>query len=1379
MASVSLAFDARGAQEGERQFSASAQKIRREAAEVVASITKINDAMRRIGGENTGGAQIIALGKVARSYDETAQAARRAREVERALEADRLRAAREQSRADAARLREREQATTRLRSLESRLGDKFPEERAISQRIIAERDLARAVRAGLVDEQRAFTLRQKIAENFTTQAVAARSLRANVATLAGEMGNLASSSSAALGPLLSLASTVRRIAVSVGATGAVGGGSVNPSESGGGGGGAVIAVGGLGRAFTALGTASAAAVAGVAAVAGGAILLAPSIGRASIEMDKIEGQLRAATGSAAGAREEFRFIREESDRLGLALGESASGYARVAAAARGTKLEGEGVRDIFTGIATASSALRLSAAETSGVLFAVEQIISKNRLSSEELRRQLGDRLPGAFTLAAEAMGVTTAELDKMLQLGKITADEFLIPFARLLVEKYGGESVQAAKGLTASFEKLKNESKLLLDTIGERTGIIDAFVGSLTRGAALLKSINEALDSTPFDRFERSVPGAEKRLNDQRAREDAAKKLGSLNLGASIDIAFSDDERKALGIPTDEEIAKIAKAGREALLSVDRVRAAEDKRRETVESLQKALDIGKLTQAEYNDGVRLADAELRRAMESTEGHAKAVGRQARAVKEAADTFPAYLQSLRNEVALSSLANDQREQAEALLRAQTEARRELTEEEKRAVVDAVTARSKNDAAAKAVPVEEIRTEAERGASVLEEPLRRAFESIQDAGADAFRTLFGGAERDGQSFADRLVDTMREAAAQIAALLVFRPLISGVSGIAAGGIPSLGGLLGSGLPAASGGGTAAGGAGFLGGIANIGRSLLGGLNTSVLGSNTLLGGLLDQGVLRGIVSPGLGNAVLGATTPLAGLGGLGGGLLANALGLGNQNSLISGAFGTAGSLLGGIGGTLLLGPVGGVLGSAAGAFLGTALSGLVGSNHSGRSRVVFNGLGLNPDSRVNFEGSGDQAFRDAVATSFSSIDEAIGAFGNADEIRRRLRGMVTNVSTFRADERGALEGALTTAYGGTFNEIFRNLEGINSSAPGNRLFASAGGGPQAVLATGLQILSEVADFNEAVDALTGPKLSDAAQSLKGINAEFDALKKSGEALGATSERLAEIEAGRTKAIEALRTGFADETRLAILAIEDPLQYIIETERKAAEERLENARDLGADLSQTQKLNDLLLKQALDDFYASAYQGIDDFIRRQTATTASPLSNATALANAQSLFDTTLSGALAGNSQALADFPTAADALIDLARAYYASGPGFVAIFDQVIAAAERLRNVGQNANLALVPDITGLSGRSFGSSALSFAGSSSTDRVVASILPVVRSGGSADSAGKIERAQERQTIELRAELRALREEFAQVRSQLAILSDAAQRQMAVA
>ena len=187
----------------------------------------------------------------------------------------------------------------------------------------------------------------------------------------------------------------------------------------------------------------------------GATALLREIVNVGLAYDRMVNTLKAATGSTAGAAREMAFLRAESNRLGLDLKSAAEAYGGLAAAARGTSLEGQKTRDIFSAVAGAMTALGRTSDQTEGALLAVQQMLSKGTVQAEELRGQLGERLPGAFQTAARAMGVTTAELDAMLKKGQVVASDFLPRFAAALKTEWGDAATEAANSLQANFIRI------------------------------------------------------------------------------------------------------------------------------------------------------------------------------------------------------------------------------------------------------------------------------------------------------------------------------------------------------------------------------------------------------------------------------------------------------------------------------------------------------------------------------------------------------------------------------------------------------------------------------------------------------------------------------------------------------------------------------------------------------------------------------------------------------------------------------------------------------------------------------------------------------------------------------------------------------------
>ena len=93
--------------------------------------------------------------------------------------------------------------------------------------------------------------------------------------------------------------------------------------------------------------------------------------------------------------------------------------------------------------------------DVDSALTATAQVFSKGKVSAEELRQQIGERLPGAFTIFAKSIGLTPQELDKALEDGKVSLSDFLV-FAEDLFDRYYDTSQQIAGGPEAAGDRLK-----------------------------------------------------------------------------------------------------------------------------------------------------------------------------------------------------------------------------------------------------------------------------------------------------------------------------------------------------------------------------------------------------------------------------------------------------------------------------------------------------------------------------------------------------------------------------------------------------------------------------------------------------------------------------------------------------------------------------------------------------------------------------------------------------------------------------------------------------------------------------------------------------------------------------------------------------------
>lgn len=220
--------------------------------------------------------------------------------------------------------------------------------------------------------------------------------------------------------------------------------------------------------------------------------LAAGVVDASSKMSGFRNTMEAATGSAAGAQAGMAFVRAESDRLGTSLEGNAGAFAKFTAATRGTALAGAQTQRIFSAVSEASRTLHLSVDDTNGVLLALTQMVSKGTVQAEELRGQLGERLPGAFNLAASAMGVTTAQLGKMLEAGQVTAADMLPKLATALHTVYGAQALVAANAPVAQIQRLQNAVFELKAAVGD-AGFMDALAAGATKVTQAITTLTQS----------------------------------------------------------------------------------------------------------------------------------------------------------------------------------------------------------------------------------------------------------------------------------------------------------------------------------------------------------------------------------------------------------------------------------------------------------------------------------------------------------------------------------------------------------------------------------------------------------------------------------------------------------------------------------------------------------------------------------------------------------------------------------------------------------------------------------------------------------------------------------------------------------------------
>lgn len=177
--------------------------------------------------------------------------------------------------------------------------------------------------------------------------------------------------------------------------------------------------------------------------------------------------LVAAGDDTRAAAADYQFLRQEAQRLGFSLNQLGGVYSKLAIAGSSAGLSTKETQEIFSSFAEVSRVNNLTTEETGRVFRALEQILSKGKVQAEELRGQLGDVLPGAATTFAEALGVTTEELNKLLERGAVSSST-LVQFAETYRTKVAGQLNNANKSLSAQLGRLQFAYEDFLQVVAE-----------------------------------------------------------------------------------------------------------------------------------------------------------------------------------------------------------------------------------------------------------------------------------------------------------------------------------------------------------------------------------------------------------------------------------------------------------------------------------------------------------------------------------------------------------------------------------------------------------------------------------------------------------------------------------------------------------------------------------------------------------------------------------------------------------------------------------------------------------------------------------------------------------------------------------------------
>lgn len=217
-------------------------------------------------------------------------------------------------------------------------------------------------------------------------------------------------------------------------------------------------------------------------IAGG-VELGKSMVTTTIQVDSLRTAFEAIYKDGVRANAELDFIRQTTDELGLEFYSTAEAAKGFFAAAQTSDLKND-AEEIFHAFSSAISALKMTDEKGASVFLAISQMLSKGKISAEEMRQQLAEHLPGAVQMLASAMGVSLQKLDKMFESGEVGLEN-LVLLAREVEKVYGEAGAKAGNALLGQLNKLR----------AEWTDFKAAFVNS-DEVTTLIKNVRSAVSS-------------------------------------------------------------------------------------------------------------------------------------------------------------------------------------------------------------------------------------------------------------------------------------------------------------------------------------------------------------------------------------------------------------------------------------------------------------------------------------------------------------------------------------------------------------------------------------------------------------------------------------------------------------------------------------------------------------------------------------------------------------------------------------------------------------------------------------------------------------------------------------------------------------------
>ena len=246
------------------------------------------------------------------------------------------------------------------------------------------------------------------------------------------------------------------------------------------------------------------------------------------QIGKLQIALRGVAGSQSNYTQALSAAEAATRDLNIPQMEATQGITRLSAAVLGAGGTMGDATFAFRAISESIKATGGNAEQVDGALLALTQVFSKGKVSAEELN-QIAERLPGTFTLFAQAAGKSGPELQKALEQGEVGLND-LMKFLEVASQK----NAETAQNIAGSSEEAGARMKIAFDQMRLDIGKALQPIGAELQNtfAVFVKEITPAVIGAA-----QGIGGVLKTLLDNAKAIEIITKLGLAFVGANLAI--------------------------------------------------------------------------------------------------------------------------------------------------------------------------------------------------------------------------------------------------------------------------------------------------------------------------------------------------------------------------------------------------------------------------------------------------------------------------------------------------------------------------------------------------------------------------------------------------------------------------------------------------------------------------------------------------------------------------------------------------------------------------------------------------------------------------------------------------------------------------